>query len=133
MITRDVPPEGLVRLQWLAIPRVNISHLPFADNDERSLVHLVLPWIEAEVQPAAQQPRLKAGFALSRDNSSFAQGTVSGPYLFNHTDHGVRDVNNAEQSGQEVDYDKSCDDCGNRERGRGAKLDFAYGNCVHIG
>jgi hypothetical protein len=124
MIARDIAPEGLIRLQRLAVAGIDVSHLAFADDDKRSLMNFVLPWVEAEVQAAAQQSCLKARFALSRDNASFPQGAVPRPDLFDDTDHGVRDVNDAQQAGQEVDSYKSCDHGTDSQCDRGAELDF---------
>src|SRR5205085_2366258 len=110
------------RLQRNAVARVNISHLPFADDDEWFLMNAVLPWVQSKVNAATQKPRLETGFAIARDDLALFKRAFAAPDFFNHTDVRVRDINDPQQSRQtkQQNYQRDCP--GDRVPGRVVKL-----------
>ena len=60
------------------------------------LVDAVLPAPEEEVDAAAEEIGLVAGFIVDGDDATFGDGAVTGPEFFYDADHVVGDVAHAE-------------------------------------
>src|SRR6476619_2999193 len=90
--------ERLNRLERHAVARIHIRHLAFGDDDERFLMNAVLPRIQSEVNTAAQEPGLEAGFAVARNDLAFTERTFAAPDFFDDADLRVRYVDDSEQT-----------------------------------
>src|SRR6476469_4109081 len=97
----------LNRLERHAVARIHIRHLAFSDDDERLLMNAVLPRIQSEVNTAAQEPGLEAGFAVARNDLAFMARALAAPDFVDDADLRVRNVNDSEQTRQadQQDYD----------------------------
>jgi hypothetical protein len=86
----DVAGKRLRRRQRLAVSREHVPDLPLRNRDERHFVNAVLERHQ-DVPAAAEQPRLKPGLAVQRDEPAF-QRSFGTPELFDDADAVVRDI-----------------------------------------
>src|SRR5262249_35288981 len=92
VVARPDPAEGLSWGQGRAVAGVDVADLALRNRDQRRPVDAVLPAPQPEVEAAAQQVGLEAGFATQGDDPAFAHRPGSGPELLDHADLLVGDV-----------------------------------------
>ncbi len=93
--------QGLAGRQRLAVTGIDIADLALRNGHQRNLVNAVLPAPQPEVDAAAQQVGLVAGFAVQSDDVPLGHRAGARPELFDDAHLLVGNVAQRRPRGQE--------------------------------